>query len=85
MKYVDGVAQSDSEDPSEPEEKLTEGEFRTSGGKLQKCQYELANGSVGEFPKLWNFDDGDMIYSDESTFKLSEHPNMKRRMANTTH
>ena len=78
VKYVDGVAQSDSEDPSEPEEKLTEGEFRTSGGKLQKCQYELANGSVGEFPKLWNFDDGDMIYSDESTFKLSEHPNMKK-------
>lgn len=78
VKYVDGVAQSDSEDPSETEEKLTEGEFRTSGGKLQKCQYELANGSVGEFPKLWNFDDGDMIYSDESTFKLSEHPNMKK-------
>ena len=78
VKYVDGVAQSDSEDPSEPEEKLTEGEFRTSGGKLQKCQYELANGSVGEFPKLWNFDDGDMIYSDESTFKLSEHLNMKK-------
>lgn len=78
MKYIDGVAQSDSEDPSETEEKLTEGEFRTSGGKLQKCQYELANGSVGEFPKLWNFDDGDMIYSDESTFKLSEHPNMKK-------
>ena len=78
VKYVDGVAQSDSEDPSETEEKLTEGEFRTSGGKLQKCQYELANGSVGEFPKLWNFDNGDMIYSDESTFKLSEHPNMKK-------
>ena len=78
VKYVDGVAQSDSENPSEPEEKLTEGEFRTSGGKLQKCQYELANGSVGEFPKLWNFDNGDMIYSDESTFKLSEHPNMKK-------
>lgn len=78
VKYVDGVAQSDSEDPSEPEEKLTEGEFRINSGKLQKCQYELANGSVGEFPKLWNFDDGDMIYSDESTFKLSEHPNMKK-------
>lgn len=78
VKYVDGVAQGDSENPSETEEKLTEGEFRTSGGKLQKCQYELANGSVGEFPKLWNFDDGDMIYSDESTFKLSEHPNMKK-------
>lgn len=77
VKYVDGVAQSnDSSDKDE--EKLTEGEFRTSGGKLQKCQYELANGSVGEFPKLWNFDDGDMIYSDESTFKLSEHPNMKK-------
>lgn len=78
VKYVDGVAQGDSENPSETEEKLTEGEFRTSGGKLQKCQYELANGSVGEFPKLWNFDNGDMIYSDESTFKLSEHPNMKK-------
>ena len=77
VKYVDGVAQSnDSSDKDE--EKLTEGEFRTSGGKLQKCQYELANGSVGEIPKLWNFDDGDMIYSDESTFKLSEHPNMKK-------
>lgn len=77
VKYVDGVAQSDDSDDKD-EEKLTEGEFRTSGGKLQKCQYELANGSVGEFPKLWNFDDGDMIYSDESTFKLSEHPNMKK-------
>lgn len=78
VKYVDGVAQSDSENPSEPEEKLTEGEFRINSRKLQKCQYELASGSVGEFPKLWNFDDGDMIYSDESTFKLSEHPNMKK-------
>ena len=68
----------DSENPSEPEEKLTEGEFRINSRKLQKCQYELANGSVGEFPKLWNFDNGDMIYSDESTFKLSEHPNMKK-------
>lgn len=77
VKYVDGVAQSDDSSDKD-EEKLTEGEFRTSGGKLQKCQYELANGSVGEFPKLWNFDDGDMIYSDESTFKLSEHPNMKK-------
>lgn len=77
VKYVDGVAQSDDSGDKD-EEKLTEGEFRTSGGKLQKCQYELANGSVGEFPKLWNFDDGDMIYSDESTFKLSEHPNMKK-------
>lgn len=77
VKYVDGVAQSD-DSSGKDEEKLTEGEFRTSGGKLQKCQYELANGSVGEFPKLWNFDDGDMIYSDESTFKLSEHPNMKK-------
>lgn len=77
VKYVDGVAQSDDSDDKD-EEKLTEGEFGTSGGKLQKCQYELANGSVGEFPKLWNFDDGDMIYSDESTFKLSEHPNMKK-------
>lgn len=77
VKYVDGVAQSDDSSDKD-EEKLTEGEFRTSGGKLQKCQYELANGSVGEFTKLWNFDDGDMIYSDESTFKLSEHPNMKK-------
>lgn len=83
VEYENGAEKTDntpgnSEDPSETEEKLTEGEFRTSGGKLQKCQYELANGSVGEFPKLWNFDDGDMIYSDESTFKLSEHPNMKK-------
>ena len=77
VKYVDGVAQSDDSSDKD-EEKLTEGEFRTSGGKLQHCEYELANGSVGEFPKLWNFDDGDMIYSDESTFKLSEHPNMKK-------
>ena len=77
VKYVDGVAQSDDSSDKD-EEKLTEGEFRTSSGKLQKCQYELANGSVGEFPKLWNFDNGDMIYSDESTFKLSEHPNMKK-------
>lgn len=76
---IDNDTPGDSENPSDKdEEKLTEGEFRTSGGKLQKCQYELANGSVGEFPKLWNFDDGDMIYSDESTFKLSEHPNMKK-------
>lgn len=84
IEYEDGAEKTDndtpgdSENPSETEEKLTEGEFRTSGGRLQKCQYELANGSVGEFPKLWNFDDGDMIYSDESTFKLSEHPNMKK-------
>ncbi len=77
VKYVDGVAQSDDSSDKD-EEKLTEGEFRTSGGKLQHCEYELDNGSVGEFPKLWNFDDGDMIYSDESTFKLSEHPNMKK-------
>lgn len=76
---TDNDTPGDSENPSDKdEEKLTEGEFRTSGGRLQKCQYELANGSVGEFPKLWNFDDGDMIYSDESTFKLSEHPNMKK-------
>lgn len=83
VEYENGAEKTDntpgdSENPSKPEEKLTEGEFRTSSGKLQKCQYELANGSVGEFPKLWNFDNGDMIYSDESTFKLSEHPNMKK-------
>lgn len=43
MKYVDGVAQSDDSSDKD-EEKLTEGEFRTSGGKLQKCVAEVYSG-----------------------------------------
>lgn len=47
VKYVDGVAQGDSENPSEPEEKLTEGEFRTNSGKLQHCEALLYSSSMG--------------------------------------
>lgn len=61
VKYVDGVAQGDSENPSEPEEKLTEGEFRTSGGKLQKCVAELYSGSL----------DGDYFERDGKYYTLA--------------
>ena len=46
VKYVDGVAQSDDSGDKD-EEKLTEGEFRTNSGKLQKCVAELYSGSLG--------------------------------------
>lgn len=46
VKYVDGVAQSDDSSDKD-EEKLTEGAYRTSGGKLQKCIAELYSGSLG--------------------------------------
>lgn len=60
VKYVDGVAQSnDSSDKDE--EKLTEGEFRTSGGKLQKCVAELYSGSL----------DGDYFERDGKYYTLA--------------
>lgn len=37
----------DSEDPSETEEKLTEGEFRINSGKLQHCEALLYSSSMG--------------------------------------
>lgn len=61
VKYVDGVAQGDSENPSEPEEKLTEGEFRTNSGKLQKCVAELYSGSL----------DGDYFERDGKYYTLA--------------
>lgn len=60
VKYVDGVAQSDDSDDKD-EEKLTEGEFRTSGGKLQKCVAELYSGSL----------DGDYFERDGKYYTLA--------------
>lgn len=60
VKYVDGVAQSnDSSDKDE--EKLTEGEFRTSGGKLQKCVAEVYSGPL----------DGDYFERDGKYYTLA--------------
>ena len=60
VKYVDGVAQSnDSSDKDE--EKLTEGEFRTNSGKLQKCVAELYSGSL----------DGDYFERDGKYYTLA--------------
>lgn len=57
VKYVDGVAQSGDKD----EEKLTEGEFRTNSGKLQKCVAELYSGSL----------DGDYFERDGKYYTLA--------------
>lgn len=79
VKYVDGVAQSDSEDPSETEEKLTEGEFRTNSGKLQHCEAVLYTGDIGTFPNLWNFRDGKLEMGIESTFNVDNYVNFIKR------
>lgn len=60
VKYVDGVAQSDDSDDKD-EEKLTEGEFRTSGGKLQKCVAEVYSGPL----------DGDYFERDGKYYTLA--------------
>lgn len=60
MKYVDGVAQSDDSGDKD-EEKLTEGEFRTNSGKLQKCVAELYSGSL----------DGDYFERDGKYYTLA--------------
>ena len=78
VKYVDGVAQSnDSSDKDE--EKLTEGEFRTSGGKLQHCEAVLYTGDIGTFPNLWNFRDGKLEMGIESTFNVDNYVNFIKR------
>ena len=67
VEYEDGAEKTDNdtpgnpENPSEPEEKLTEGEFRTSGGKLQKCVAELYSGSL----------DGDYFERDGKYYTLA--------------
>lgn len=66
VEYENGTEKTDntpgnSEDPSETEEKLTEGEFRTSGGKLQKCVAELYSGSL----------DGDYFERDGKYYTLA--------------
>ena len=60
VKYVDGVAQSDDSSDKD-EEKLTEGEFRTSGGKLQKCVAEVYSGPL----------DGDYFERDGKYYTLA--------------
>lgn len=60
VKYVDGVAQSDDSGDKD-EEKLTEGEFRTNSGKLQKCVAELYSGSL----------DGDYFERDGKYYTLA--------------
>lgn len=60
VKYVDGVAQSDDSSDKD-EEKLTEGEFRTNSGKLQKCVAELYSGSL----------DGDYFERDGKYYTLA--------------
>lgn len=60
VKYVDGVAQSNDSDDKD-EEKLTEGEFRTSGGKLQKCVAEVYSGPL----------DGDYFERDGKYYTLA--------------
>lgn len=60
VKYVDGVAQSNDSDDKD-EEKLIEGEFRTSGGKLQKCVAEVYSGPL----------DGDYFERDGKYYTLA--------------
>ena len=60
VKYVDGVAQSDDSGDKD-EEKLTEGEFRTSGSKLQKCVAEVYSGPL----------DGDYFERDGKYYTLA--------------
>lgn len=78
VKYVDGVAQSDDSSDKD-EEKLTEGEFRTSGGKLQHCEAVLYTGDIGTFPNLWNFRDGKLEMGIESTFNVDNYVNFIKR------
>lgn len=84
VEYENGAEKTDntpgnSEDPSETEEKLTEGEFRTNSGKLQHCEAVLYTGDIGTFPNLWNFRDGKLEMGIESTFNVDNYVNFIKR------
>ena len=66
IEYEDGAEKTDNDTPSDDsddkdEEKLTEGEFRTSGGKLQKCVAEVYSGPL----------DGDYFERDGKYYTLA--------------
>lgn len=84
VEYENGAEKTDntpgdSEDPSETEEKLTEGEFRINSGKLQHCEAVLYTGDIGTFPNLWNFRDGKLEMGIESTFNVDNYVNFIKR------